>query len=206
MTKRKTPAVKDGDFYQVIDEAMAQNRYEDYLKQVLVDYEEYKKVFAHVLPAQNSLQAVYIFRFKYTRKLLWREIAIFGHQTLLDLAETLIAWMNFANDHMHGFSLKTLANKPLLRYNKFSIYAPYWEDDPYPTLKTNEVRIADVDWQNYPKWNFIFDFGDGHEFDLELRKIIENPSKFKSDLLLPTCIDQRGVAPLQYPPLLDEII
>ena len=46
-----------------------------------------------------------------------------------------------------------------------------------------------------------FDFGDSHEFDVEFRKT--GGEELIQDVYdpLPTCIDQRGIPPLQYPPL-----
>ena len=48
-------------------------------------------------------------------------------------------------------------------------FAPGWEDDPHPTYKTDEISIQDVDYNKLPKLDFIFDFGDGHRFDIEFK-------------------------------------
>lgn len=200
-TKQKIPIVKEGDFQKVIGEAFSKKRHVSYLKKVLKDFELYKKTFDQVFASDNSSDEIYLFRFKYVDKhLLWRDIAIYGWQTLCNLAETLIESLGWDNDHMHGFSLKKYENKPLNRYNNFSIYSPGWEDDPHPTFKTNEIEIANIDWTKYPKWNFVFDFGDSHEFDVEIKPF--NPKSIDKDWCqaLPLCIDQRGVAPIQYPP------
>lgn len=79
------------------------------------------------------------------------------------------------------------------------MYAPHWEDDPFPTYKTNEILISNIDYSKYPKWNFVFDFGVGHEFNIELKRIDEKLKEKDFDRPLPACIDQRGVAPVQYP-------
>lgn len=200
MAVRKLPIIEEGDFREVIDIALKEKRHTEYLKKVLVDFEEYKQVFSQVFTTEGSLKTVYIFRFHYINKQpLWRDIAILGRQTLSNLAETVIEWMNWDNDHMHGFSLKKLYEKPLSRYSEFSLYAPGWEDDPYPTFKTNKIKVADINWQKYPKWNFVFDFGASHEFDVELRKIETKLTNEDFEESLPMCIDQRGVAPCQYP-------
>lgn len=199
--KRKLPQIQEGDFQKVINEAMKANRHKDYLMKVLFDYDQYQQVFKDAFTDKNPLKAVYIFRVIHqNKKPVWREIAIWGNQTFCDLAETIIEWMNWDNDHMHGYSMKHVNNKPQLRYTPFSMYAPGWEDDPHPTFKTDQIRIRDINYQKHPRWGFIFDFGDGHEFDIKLKKINDKATKRDFDEHLPTCIDQRGVAPIQYPP------
>lgn len=200
--KRKLPQIQEGDFQKVIKQAIKANRHKDYLMKVLADYDQYQQVFRDAFTDKNPLNAVYIFRATYqNKKSVWREIAIRGNQTFCKLAETIIEWMGWDNDHMHGFSMKQVNGKPEQRYTQFSMYAPGWEDDPHPTFKTDQIRIADINYQKHPKWGFVFDFGDGHEFDIELKKINDKAKKRDFDEPLPTCIDQRGVGPLQYPPL-----
>lgn len=197
--QRKIPKVKEGDFYEVINGAIKENRHKEYLLKVLDDFKRYKQVFSEAFTDKNSFSSIYTFHVTYINKHpVWRDIIIKGNQTFCDLAETIIEWMGWDNDHMHGFSIKKVSEEPQHRFTEFSMYAPGWEDDPYPTYKTNEIKIADIDSKKNPKWGFVFDFGDCHEFDVELRKVEE---KIK-DLIepLPTCVDQRGVAPIQYPP------
>lgn len=199
-TKLKIPIVKEGDFQKVIGEAFSKKRHVSYLKKVLKDFEQYKEVFNQVFTPENSSEKIYLLRFNYVGKHpLWRDIAIYGWQTLCSLVEILIESMGWENDHMHGFSLKKFENKSLYRYNDFSIYAPGWDDDPFPTFKTNEIMITNIDWIKYPKWNFIFDFGDSHEFNVEMK--LFNPKSIDKNLCqaLPVCIDQRGISPIQYP-------
>jgi len=107
--------------------------------------------------------------------------------------------MEWDNDHMHGFSMKKVFGKNQNPYSRFSMYSPGWEDDPHPTYKTDEVKIADINYKKNPQLYFVFDFGDGHEFNIELKKIEENMKIKDFEEPLPTCVDQRGVAPIQYP-------
>lgn len=202
MSKRKLPQIQNSNFQEVINRAIKQKRHEEYLKKVLEDYKKYQQVFLDAFTDKNPLGAVYIFRATYLHKSpVWRDIAILGKHTFCDLADTIVEWMGWANDHMHGFSMKKVFGETQHGYTSFSIYAPGWEDDPHPTYKTNEVRVADVDYKKHPKWGFVFDFGDGHEFDIELKKIDEGVKVKDFGEPLPTCIDQRGVAPIQYPGL-----
>jgi hypothetical protein len=71
-----------------------------------------------------------------------------------------------------------------------------WDDDPHPTFKSSEVLICNMDYEKYPKLQF--EFGDSHMFEV-LYKGIRKPVEKESKRTLPKLIDQRGVAPEQYP-------
>jgi len=193
------PIIKEGDFYEQINGAIAAGRHISYLKEVIKKYEEYKKVFAENFTTKNTKGAVYEFRISYLlKKPVWREIEILGKQSFFDLAEETIASMNWENDHMHGFDLKYPRKPdPLITGSSISIFAPGWEDDPHPTFKTDEVMIADLDYIKQSKLRFTFDYGDGHEFDVEFKKmrVLSKGEKISN---FPHVIDQRGVAPEQY--------
>jgi hypothetical protein len=194
------PKIKIGDFYETIDKVIKEGRHVSYLKKVIKDFEEYQRVFLESFSDKNPPEAIYVFRVNYIDKHpVWREVAILGSQTFCDLALEIIHSMEWGNDHMHGFSMKKIDGKTQNRYSEFSMYAPGWEDDPFPTYKTDKIKITDIDYTKHPKWNFVFDFGEGHEFDVELKKIDLKLKEKDFDRELPACIDQRGVAPNQYP-------
>jgi hypothetical protein len=209
MTKktRKIPKIEEGDFKQIIKNAMKTSEYKEYLDKVLVDYAEYEKVFANALTDKNDLNSVYVFKVTYlnSNREIWRELAILGKHAFDDLADEIIWWMSWENDHLHAFMLKETNDKEDNIYKLPTMYSEGWEDDPYPTYKTVEVKIADINYKKYPKWGFVFDFGDGHEFEVELLRIEEKFDRKLYDCPLPTCIDMRGVAPEQYPPQEDQI-
>jgi len=129
---------------------------------------------------------------------------ILGNQTLEDLAEAIIFSMDWENDHMHGYGFPKKLGKKKFNFfaSPYAIYAPGWEDDPFPTYKTNQVKISQIDWRVYPKIQFVFDFGDGHLFDIALKETL--PSIGDEGETFPRLIDQRGIAPEQYPGLKDE--
>lgn len=200
MAKRKLPQIQESNFVEAINKSIKKGQHVDQLKEFLLDYEKYQKVFSDVFSDKNPLNAIYIFRVTLLcDRPVWRDIAISGKDTFCDLADTIIEWMDWDNDHMHAFSLKKVAGVNQNRYTQYSFYAPGWEDDPHPTYKTDEIKIANLDYEKHPKLNFVFDFGDGHEFDIELKKIDEKSKAKDFREPLPTCIDQRGVAPIQYP-------
>jgi hypothetical protein len=193
------PKIQEGNFQEVINQVIAEGRHPDYLKQVLKDYEAYKQEFEWSFSDKNPKEAVYRFRVNYLlKKPVWREIELFGSQTFEDLAETIIDSMGWDNDHMHGFSFPDRKSKNPMQISPYTFFADGWEDDPHPTFKSNEIRIYDIDYVKQPKLKFIFDFGDGHIFDIEFKEMRKLRKKEINDKF-PCIIDQRGIGPEQYP-------
>lgn len=199
-----TPEINEGDFYETIHAAIAADRHVEELKKILEDYELYKKKFADSFTKNGYPKALYTFRVTYHyKKNLWRDIAVLGSQKFLDLAEAIIDSMGWDNDHMHGFELIDIhplgRNVPAKKLwsMSYEFFAPDWEDDTFPTYKTDEIHISDLDYAKYPKLKFSFDYGDDHTFDVELKHVKEGEKKLKKNF--PILIDQRGVAPEQYP-------
>lgn len=200
----KIPKIIEGDFQEVINEVIQEGRHVDYLKNALKEYAQYKKVFKQALTDKNPSDQVYSFQVTYlNKKLVWRDIVILGNQTFEDLAEVIIDSMDWDNDHMHGFSLPDKQKKGYFYYTKFTFFAEGWEDDPYPTYKSNQIKICNINYDIYPNLRFEFDFGDSHMFEVRFKEIRES-EKGENIKTLPKLLDQRGVAPEQYQPLKDE--
>ena len=196
----KKPIIDEGNFYQVINDAIRENRHADYLKNVIEDYEAYKKAFTAVFTEENPNDFVYRFCAVYlNKKAVWREILILGNQTFKDLAAAIITSMDWDNDHMHGFSLSqkhTSKNYP--SSIPYSFFANGWEDDPHPTYKSNQIPICVIDYALCPKLEFEFDFGDSHLFTVKFKEA-RKPVKWENKKTLPKIIAQHGIAPEQYP-------
>ena len=195
------PKIDEGNFYESINRAISDGQHVDYLKEVIKKYEEYKKEFEEIFNSKGSSDSVYKFHVTYLlKKPIWRDVELFGKQTFLDLAEKIIDSMGWDNDHMHGFEIPEKKRKPdpFLTGSCNAFFAPDWEDDPHPTYKTDEVCIQDIDYSKMPKLDFIFDFGDGHRFDIEFKGSRASKKKEKKGDF-PKVTDQRGVGPEQYP-------
>jgi len=195
------PQIDEGDFYKFINQSISENNHANYLKEVIKKYEEYKKEFNKVFTNKALDGSIYQFRITYLlKKLVWRDIEILDSQTFLDLAEIIIYSMGWDNDHMHGFDIPESKRKsdPFFTGSSNSFFAPGWEDDPHPTFKTDEICISNIDYKKIPKLYFIFDYGDGHRFSIEFKKINKLNKKEKTSNF-PRIIDQRGVGPEQYP-------
>ena len=201
------PILDEGDFYKSINTAIAQKRHVEQLRQYIREFEQYKKVFSEAFVPVDMLANTEVFTFRVVYELkgpVWRVFEVLGSQTFNDLAEAVIESMDWDNDHMHEFSLPEKRGKSLSYwFSPYSIYPQGWEDDPHPTYKTDEVCIAHMNYEKYPKIGFIFDFGDGHRFSILYRR--RRPLKQTDDIdIMPLLIDQRGVGPEQYPRMFED--
>ena len=199
----KLPKIIKDDFLEMINQQIENGNNVGYLKQVLVDFNQYQEAFDKAFSLENSHKKIYTFRANYkNKKPVWRDIEVYGNQYFVDFAEEIIFSMDWDNDHMHGFSLYE-KGKYIFGQDSHFFYAPFWEDDPFPTYKTSQIKICHIDYAKYPHLGFIFDFGDGHEFDIQFKGIRDKKSdEYVDDF--PVLVDQRGVAPEQYPPVDDD--
>lgn len=194
------PKIEEGNFKEMVNSVIAEGRHVDYLQEVLKNYEWYENEFAKVFTDNDEPAEVYIFRAVYEKKPnLWREIEILGNQTFEKLARVIVAGMKWHYDHMHGFTIPGIEKKPAgnLKFEpitRLEFFAEGWEDDPFPTYKSNQIKICQIDYSKHPILDFIFDFGDGHEFKIiyqETRAI--KPSEQKT--MFPAITDQRRFSP-----------
>lgn len=203
-------------FLASINKTIAEERHVEYLKDVLRLYDIYKKEFdnrfSDTAAASRTKNLIHSFRVEYLLKEgVSRDVAIMGSDTFLNLAKIIILSMGWVNDHMHGFGFtnhliadteieqKDIWN-PERAYSPLEFYAPYWEDDPHPTYKTDELRICDFDYKKVPELFFAFDYGDGHYFRVVLTHVSKldqytNPDDF------PLLEESHGIPPEQYPPV-----
>lgn len=190
------PVITDFDFEQAAEHMIKEKRHAHFMKQALKDYRAYQSFFSNAFLDEPSED---LFRIRATYRLqknLWREIELLGTQSLANLASKIIESMEWDEDHLHGFWL------PDARRNRFfgdyGIYHKDAEDEPFTKFKTTDIPVSQIDWSHHPILGLVFDFGAGHEFDITLK--MRRPFK-KSDKMneFPRLIDQRGIAPEQYP-------
>lgn len=197
------PDIDEPNFRESIAATIREGDHAKYLRKVLEEYEWYCAEFAKVFSSDQPQDAVYVFHIVYKlKKGVTRDIEILGTQTFEKLAHVIVRSMNWSYDHMHGYTVIGPKRKPvdplMVRPARLEFFAPHWEDDPYPTYKSDGFRICQIDYQKFPKLEFIFDFGDGHRFDITFRGTRAQSS---DDLKkkFPLLTDQRGIAPQQYP-------
>lgn len=200
---KKLPQIFEGDFHEAIGAAMKAGRHVEYLTRVLENFEWYRKTFAGVFVADGMPAAIYAFRVTYRNKPnVWRTIEIEGKQTFEHLAKKIVNAMGWRYDHMHGFTIPGFVKPakddiPFDPTTTLTFFERHWEDDPFPVFKSNQIQIHQLDHQKYPKLDFIFDYGDGHEFTIEYQGRRDKNERDANEKF-PLLVDQRGVAPAQY--------
>ena len=198
----QSPEIDEGDFYTATKKAIAEGTHAEYLQRALNEYEWYRAEFAKAFSLSQSKDAIYTFRVVYKLKRgVSREIDILGNQSFEKFARAIVKSMHWDYDHMHSFTIVGPRREPLdsamVQPAQLEFFAPHWEDDPYPTYKSDSIRMCQIDYKKFPKLEFIFDFGDGHRFDITFRSVREDSRKTREKY--PAVVDQRGAAPEQYP-------
>ena len=135
------------------------------------------------LPKIEPSTGVYVF--KVSLHNIWRRIAISSELTLWDLSQLILQSVDFDSDHLDMFSYKN----PLGR----SVQAvhPYMDDSP----TTEEVKIGELPLVEGSMMEYVFDFGDHWEFQVQLEEI--NRDDLRPDF--GAIIASKGKAPEQYP-------
>lgn len=200
---KSKPKIEESGFKKAINATIKEGRHVEYLEGVLEGYDWYCREFDKIFEDDPDLKSIYEFRIVYQlKKNVWRDIAISGGQTFEQLAKAIVKSMGFAYDHMHGFTFPGVEMK---RKGGFSFertllefFAPHWEDDPFPTYKSNQIKIGQVNYKKHPQLNFVFDFGDGHRFNIQykdkgIKDSVVGVKKF------PAVIGGKGTGPEQYP-------
>ena len=122
---------------------------------------------------------------------IYREIEIPAAKSLYDLAKAIVAAFGFDFDHAFGFFSKLSGNifaSPV----KYELFADMGEGKSRSVKRT---RVADAFPSTGSKMTFLFDYGDGWEFRIEL---IGEGEKQKG-VKYPKVAKAVGEAPGQYP-------
>ncbi|MEO1671604.1 MAG: plasmid pRiA4b ORF-3 family protein [Cyanobacteria bacterium J06631_2] len=134
------------------------------------------------LPNIKSIAGVYIFKVAWHQ--IWRRIAISSDMTLWDLSQLVLQSVDFDSDHLDMFSYKDQLGKTV------QVVHPYMEESP----STDETKIADLPLEVGSVMEYLFDFGDNWEFELQLEEIQEELRPGYGEI-----IAHHGQAPGQYP-------
>jgi hypothetical protein len=136
------------------------------------------------LPARTFREGCYVFKVSLGRG-LWRRIALDGRDLLDVLASAILDAYEFDHDHLYQFSYR----------NRFGVgervQHPFLEEKP----STDEIRIGDVPLAVGQSMTYLFDFGDGWEFNVTLEQV--DPARTPPDE--PFIMEARGEPPEQYP-------
>ena len=137
---------------------------------------------AIALPKIEQKQGIFIFKVSWHQ--IWRRIAISSDLTLWDLSQLILRSVDFDSDHLDMFSYKNPVGKTV------RIVHPYMDESPC----TEEVEIGALPLQVGSVMEYLFDFGDNWEFQLELEEIRSDARPDYGEI-----IASHGEAPPQYP-------
>ena len=117
---------------------------------------------------------------------VWRDIELAEDQTLEDLHLIIQRAFRWDDDHLYSFFLNGKA------WDRQSEVGSPWSDS---TRHTHQVSLGSLGLKPRRKFLYLFDYGDNHEFDVQVLKV--NPSAPKGTY--PRVIAKQGQAPPQYP-------
>jgi len=124
-------------------------------------------------------------KFKWAKS-IYRTIELRSEQTLEDLHLAIQQAIHWDNDHLYSFYMNGVAHDEHYRYS-----CPYEEDRP---PWTHEAVIGALGLVKRHKFLYYFDYGDGHEFEIEVTDIqpTAEPGPY------PRVSEIHGQAPEQY--------
>jgi hypothetical protein len=118
----------------------------------------------------------------------WFILELRADQTLDHLHEAILDAADFDSDHLYSFYLSGRA----------------WDEDteyaPQKARYSSHTRLSNLRVRLKQRWLYLFDYGDQHEFDVQL--IATSPDQPRG--AYPRLIEQHGQLPPQYPGEEDE--
>jgi len=133
-------------------------------------------------------------------KRIIRKIQISGTKSLYNFARVITKAFGFYFDHCFGF-YDTLKDRKNCK-KVFELFVDIGEEPTGGLVKgVKKTKISQVFKNIGEKMIFLFDYGDGWQFNVELEEI-RNAEKWD---LKPVVLESIGKAPLQYPPCENEI-
>ncbi len=139
----------------------------------------------------------HIFKVTMERGGCWRRLAILGTATLADLSDLILRSVLFDDDHLYCFTYRDAIGREQMTYDPRS----------NNELTSDLAMIGTIGLQPGDRLEYLFDFGDSWQFDLELESIesseLEPPAKVKgrgkqAKQMLGEVLESSGKAPKQY--------
>ena len=139
--------------------------------------------------------------FKVSLGKIWRRIAVSGEAPLSYLGDLILSSVNFDSDHLDCFTYRNVLGRQV------QVVHPYMDEGE---LFTDEVTVGSLPLVVGSTLEYLFDFGDRWEFQLQLEKIEPAPAqgfaKVKTKkrgkakkVSIGEIIEAHGEAPEQYP-------
>ena len=128
---------------------------------------------------------------------IWREIEIGSKSTLYSLAEGIMRSFDFDFDHAFSF-YSQMKGRYLDSMPRYELFNDIGEDTG--GYGVERVKVEQAFTTPKQKMLFLFDYGDGWEFSLELLRFGTSEKRLPKAQILAA----KGVAPVQYPQPDDE--
>ena len=144
----------------------------------------YRETFKKILNARGKKENYYIFKIIYMRNPSSRKpsrtIAFVGDFSLDEFCQTALESFDFIVDHLYALYPRRIEGVPDSgQFSKYGIFhEAFADDEPFKTKKLKDVKLNRVRWDLYPRWNMVFDFGDGHTFHVDYKKVMK-PDDFE---------------------------
>lgn len=131
-------------------------------------------------------------------KRIIRKIQIAPTKTLYNFAKVITQAFDFEFDHCFGFydTLKDRKNSKKM----FELFVDIGEESRPQAKGVKKTKISQAFHNIGEKMIFLFDYGDGWQFNVELLEICKNTKGY----LMPKVLESIGEAPMQYPPCEEE--
>jgi shikimate kinase len=119
-------------------------------------------------------------------KSIYRVIELRSEQDLDDLHSAIQSAFHWDSDHLYSFFMNGQ------RYDeRYAFACPYEDDSP---RSTDEAMIGELGLVVGHKFLYFFDYGDCHEFDVEVLSIRPRAGRGQ----YPRIAESKGRAPAQY--------
>lgn len=151
-------------------------------------FPDYKKHYQLEATKQSYTEGDYVFRISLGRA--WRQVALNHHNTLSTLADSILRYFDFDNDHLHEFSFSDTTG----RKRKYSHYNVAADNDE---KSSEDITLGELPLGLKSSMIFLFDFGDDWRFKVTLEDIL-TPSSIE-DGVTELLNEGGGKAPEQYP-------
>jgi hypothetical protein len=136
-----------------------------------------------VFPAPKFRGGIHIFRVSLGN--MWRRIAMPADATLDDLVSLILKSVKFDFDHLYEFRWRDQLGR------EATVVHPEMDEGPW----ADEAPIGTLPLEPGQSMEFVYDFGDNWEFNVELERIEPPGARIKA----PSILERHGKAPEQYP-------
>ena len=143
-------------------------------------FPEWRETLAR--PETEFVDGDYVFKVSIGRS--WRRIAIAGTMNLHSLANSILDAYDFDYDHLYCFTYKNRFGVPV------DVNHPYMDEPPF----ADETTVGSLGLQPGSAMNYLYDFGDHWEFNVQLERVDPLTPGSKK----PRLVESHGEAPDQY--------